>query len=492
MSRRAIFQVCWVLATLAAVGAVAVWMTVGGDREVLLIGETTDAHHQFELACESCHAAPVFASRAAAMKGLNKACRACHEDELKAADDSHPRKKFRNPRMAAYWEPLDGRLCTTCHVEHRPEITRKGAVTVAMDFCVACHSEGDQDVRTARPSHVDLAFDTCASSGCHNYHDNRALYADFLVKHADQPWLAATPVHALAALHRAQEPPDAESLGRGDARAPAAALADAMALDHWAGSGHAAAGVNCAGCHAPEVASGAPLAEIEAGWIAAPPLTVCRDCHKREVKTFALGRHGMRQHPEIARPRDAADTVLGAVLPESVTDWLADAPHPVRMTVDEARLPMRADAAHSSLDCGTCHQPHAVDIERAAVEACMSCHDDSHAQAYVGSPHHALWQAELAGDAAPGTGVGCATCHMFKVERRGTIFSSHNQNDGLRPNEKMIRPVCLDCHGLGFAIDALADDDLVAANFRGRPAVHVESIEWAVRQAASAAQDTER
>ena len=49
---------------------------------------------------------------------------------------------------------------------------------------------------------------------------------------------------------------------------------------------------------------------------------------------------------------------------------------------------------------------------------------------------------------------------MFKVERRGTIFTSHNQNDGLRSNEKMIRPVCLDCHGLGFAIDALADDDL--------------------------------
>ena len=41
-----------------------------------------------------------------------------------------------------------------------------------MDFCVACHSEGDQDVRWDRPSHADLAFDTCASAGCHNYHDN--------------------------------------------------------------------------------------------------------------------------------------------------------------------------------------------------------------------------------------------------------------------------------------------------------------------------------
>ena len=492
MTRKTVLHVSWVLITLAAIGVITMWMTVGGDREVLLIGATTDAHHQFELACESCHTAAVFASRADARKGLNKACRACHEDELNDAEDSHPRKKFRNPRMAVYWEPIDGRSCVSCHVEHRPEITRKGAVTIAMDFCEACHGEGEQDVRTARPTHADLTFDTCASSGCHNYHDNRALYADFLVKHADQPWLAATPVHALAALQRSQEPLGETALGREDALAPASALADAMSLDHWAGSGHAAAGVNCAACHAPEVASGAPLGEIEAGWSDAAPLTVCRDCHKQEAKTFALGRHGMRQHPEIARPRDAADTVLDAVLPESVADWLSDEPHPSLMTVAEARVPMRDDAAHLSLDCGTCHQPHPVDVERAAVEACMSCHDDPHTVAYVGSPHHGLWRAEIAGDAEPGSGVSCATCHMFKVERRGAIFTSHNQSDGLRPSEKMIRPVCLDCHGLGFAIDALADEDLVAGNFKGQPTVHVESIEWAVRHAEAGAQDDER
>ena len=73
---------------------------------------------------------------------------------------------------------------------------------------------------------------------------------------------------------------------------------------------------------------------------------------------------------------------------------------------------------------------------------------------------------------------------MIKIERRGKIATSHNQNDNLRPNEKMIRSVCLDCHGLGFAIDALADADLVAGNFNRRPAVHIESIEWAARRAA--------
>ncbi len=142
----------WAVVAATLFGAVwfATTMTVGGDRSALLIGETTDAHHQLEMACETCHAAPAFSSTAKAEKALNRACRKCHGKELKAAEDSHPRKKFRNPRMAAYWEKLDGRLCTSCHIEHRPEIARASAVTVAMDFCVACHSEGEQDVRSDR------------------------------------------------------------------------------------------------------------------------------------------------------------------------------------------------------------------------------------------------------------------------------------------------------------------------------------------------------
>ena len=153
------------------------------------------------------------------------------------------------------------------------------------------------------------------------------------------------------------------------------------------------------------------------------------------------------------------------------------------MTVAEARLPMRRDAAHRSLDCGTCHSPHAVDARHAAANGCAACHDDAHSRAYFDSPHHALWRAELAGDAPPGTGVSCATCHMAKVERRGEVFTSHNQSETLRPNEKMIRPVCLDCHGIAFAIDALADSALVARNFQGKPSVHVESVDWALRRA---------
>ena len=141
-------------------------------------------------------------------------------------------------------------------------------------------------------------------------------------------------------------------------------------------------------------------------------------------------------------------------------------------------------------DCGTCHRPHAVDTAQAAAEACASCHDDSHTRAYFVSPHNRLRQAELAGEAPPGTGVSCATCHMPPTVRRGKVTTNHNQNDSLRPNEKMVRTVCLDCHGLGFSLDSLADAGLIGRNFSGMPAVHVESIEWAMRRVETGGKDT--
>jgi formate-dependent nitrite reductase cytochrome c552 subunit len=108
--------------------------------------------------------------------------------------------------------------------------------------------------------------------------------------------------------------------------------------------------------------------------------------------------------------------------------------------------------------------------------------------AYEGSPHHALWKKELAGELPPGSGVSCASCHLPRVEHRATDSSAkrtlveHNQSDNLRPNEKMIRPVCMSCHGLGFAIDALADAPLVRRNFSGKPGVHIRSLDMVARR----------
>ena len=116
----------------------------------------------------------------------------------------------------------------------------------------------------------------------------------------------------------------------------------------------------------------------------------------------------------------------------------------------------------------------------------MGCHNDGYTRAYIDSKHHILWQNEREGLTAPNSGVSCATCHLPREKRRRGgkeyVVVQHNQNDNLRPNEKMIRSVCMNCHGLRFSIDALADPRLVANNFTGSASTHIASIDWAVRR----------
>ena len=474
----------WAAATLLIAGAAFARLYIGGDRTVFMPGETAGVHHQIELACETCHTSKPFAGQAKVRKDINKTCVTCHKAELKAANDSHPVKKFKNPRMAAYWDKIDARFCTSCHAEHQPEITQAGLLTLPEDYCVACHSEGEQDVRVNRPSHEGLAFDTCASSGCHNFHDNRALYEDFLVKHAGQPWLSETPVMAVQAMARGRARPAEGDLERYLAEADAPDQhRDPAVGPEWAASAHAAADVGCSGCHAPG-AETAP--DVQAAWQDHPGEAVCTTCHKGQAKTFALGRHGMRRNPEIAKPRSAQKMLkrLGWSQPpelavDAIEAYLADPENAPLMSTNEARVPLLDDAHGRTLTCNTCHSPHAQDLRVAAVEACLSCHADDHSAAYKDSPHFQLWQAERDGTGAPGSGVTCATCHMPKSERKGIVTTNHNQNDTLRPNEKMIRPVCMECHSLEFSIDALADSDLVARNFQGKPLRHIDSIDWA-------------
>jgi len=489
LSGKHILWTVWAAGTLGAAAFGFKTLFVSGDQTMLLPGETTGVHHQFEIACATCHTSDAFADVGKVRKDINKTCVTCHKDELKASDDSHPKKKFTNPRMASYWEQVDARYCTTCHIEHVPEDTLAGMLTLPGDYCVACHSEGEQDVRVERPSHAGLTFDTCASAGCHNYHDNRALYEAFLVKHGNEPWLLPQAVLPAAATARARAratDPAAIEAYIASVAAPDDAQKDPTIAHDWAASAHAAADVDCAGCHAPKAET---AAEVTANWIEAPDEAVCESCHRAEAKTFALGRHGMRDHPEIAKPRKAKSVLksLGMKKPpegliSALETYLADPDVPPQMSTAEARVPLLPDAHGQNLTCNTYHKPHEQDLEFAAVEACLTCHADDHSQAFKDSPHYQLYTAELAGDLPPGSGVTCATCHMPKTEKGGKVVSNHNQNDTLRPNEKMIRPVCMSCHGLGFAIDALADPGLIARNFSGQPDRHIESIDWALKR----------
>jgi hypothetical protein len=456
----------WLLSTAAGAAVLLAGMVYGGSlRAHLLIGATTHGHHQIELACDACHTKPFGGGPV-----LQSACLACHADELKVAKDTHPAKKFTDPRNADRLEKLDATQCVTCHREHKPEVTSAMGVTLPTDYCALCHS----DIGKERPSHAGLAFSTCASAGCHNYHDNRALYADFLVKHANEPDLKR---RAIAKLRLAvNDPPEPRKgpLARADADAPAG-KADAAIVDDWLATAHAKAGVNCSGCHAPAPQDGKPGAGASAGaWIAKPGHAVCAGCHAQEAATFKQGRHGMRLAPGLMSSRAGLwglfkDQPLSPMQPEL------------------ARLPMSQAAHGRELGCTSCHGAHRFEVAAdAQVEACLGCHADRHSKAYLGSAHHKLWQAERAGTAPKGSGVSCATCHMPRstVEDESgayRVVADHNQSASLRPSEKMIRSVCADCHGLGFTLDALADPALVERNFSGRSTVHVPSIEWALK-----------
>ncbi len=459
MAGRSAYWIAWGVLTVTIGGYLTLGLVAGraasypllaNARALFLPGKTSHGHYQIELKCETCHT-NAFGGRDA----LQDACMKCHGAELKEADDKYPKSKFTDPRNADRTAKLDATYCITCHVEHQPEITRTMGVTVAGDICFHCHS-GETDIAKERPSHAGMKFDTCANAGCHNFHDDRALYEDFLLRHLHE---AATRSEAvLRARDYASRVSEMESyaaakyplkpLARDAHDAPASVKFDAKLHDDWFTTAHAKAGVNCSACHIVADA-GRP-----ARWTDRPDHKACAQCHGPEVKGFLAGKHGMRLDQGLSP-----------------------------MTPAMARAPMKTDARNKTLDCNSCHSAHRFDTRQAAVDACVGCHDDAHTRAYRSSPHFALWRKEIAGEAPAGSGVSCASCHLPRVDHRDDdgkrILVQHNQNDDLRPNEKMIRPVCMSCHGLGFSIDALADTALVARNFKGRPQVHVRSLEMA-------------
>jgi hypothetical protein len=422
----------------------AVEPLLASARGLLLPGATTHGHYQIELVCESCHTKP-FASG----EDLQTACEGCHGSDLSAAEDKHPLSKFTDPRNAPLLANVDASRCVTCHTEHRPEITAAMSVSLPADVCAHCHAEIADD----RPSHAGMAFDTCANAGCHNFHDNRALYEDFLLRHLHQPQThASEPKPELDFLQIGPMLPDYPSqlypvveLRAADADAPVAHQRSKTAMNDWLASSHARAGVNCSACHQPLVDG------KQTAWADHPEPRACSTCHGTQVKGFLAGRHGMR-----------AATVLG------------------QMVVADARLPMREAAIDKHVGCTSCHGAHGFDTSKAEADACLGCHADEHSVAWRSSPH-----GRLSSSADRDEAVTCATCHMPRVRHRDPTFDvswtsvEHNQNDTLRPNEKMIRPVCLTCHGLAFAIDALADPALIRRNFAGQPSRHVPSLDMA-------------
>lgn len=424
------------LSTACGVAAFFGFKMKSNDQTVFLPGDTTHGHYQIEMACSACHTP---------MMGVKEeSCLDCHAADLKAVNDSHPKAKFTDPRNAELVSVLDARNCLTCHKEHVPDRTHAMGLTIPDDYCFLCHEE----IGNERPTHEGLTFDTCTTAGCHNYHDNSGLYEDFLSKHLDDDDInhsgAVRERELIAFLKKGGS--TFKPLLESDADAPTGKMGSKELLGHWSETAHAAAGVNCSDCH-----------EQDESWSDSLGHESCNSCHSLEVEGFLKGKHGMKLASGLSA-----------------------------MTPGDARLPMKHSSFHEELSCVSCHDDHRFDTRSAAVDSCLRCHDDQHSRAYMESSHYSLWEEEMEG-ANAGTGVSCATCHMPRIEVSENYVKrtlvQHNQNFNLQPNERMIRTVCANCHGVGFAIDSLADKELIKNNFNKRPSSHIKSMDWVKERA---------
>jgi len=450
MTGKKIIWITWFVLT-ALLSSYYAYALMGSSKSNYLPGETTSGHYQIELACKACHTDPFGGKEI-----LQKACMNCHGAELKTEEDSHPKSKFTDPRNADRTAILDARYCITCHKEHVKDRTHLMGVTLPNDFCAYCH----YDIAKDRKSHKGMAFDTCANAGCHNFHDNKALYEDFLVKHANESDLVANPRYTdrdFINFYKAEKYQTTgvqlRPLMRTDADFPGNVSVNASIIDQWATTSHAQSAVNCMDCHA----NSSKSTVSKHTWIEKPGNKVCAQCHHLEVKTYQLGKHGMR---------------LAQDLPA--------------MQPNLARITLKQKAGNKPMGCMTCHSVHRFNTTKAEVDACLFCHIDKHSKAYKLSPHYSTWLNFQSDKSYKDKAVSCATCHLprLRVRHNGDerTLVQHNQNENLRPNEKMIREVCMNCHGLGFSINSLADAELVLRNFNGKPTKQIASIKMALKR----------
>lgn len=406
--------IIWCFTTASLASYMTINMFFEDEKSAFLPDETTHGHYQIELKCAACHTP---------MMGVKQdACLGCHQEELELSQDSHPETKFNDPRNFDMVAKLDARKCITCHTEHRPDITHKTGVTLPKDYCQNCH----ENISLERESHKKLKFDSCSTSGCHNYHDNTALYEDFLLSHFNESDLRENGTEISLNKRKTKVVKDTKL------------DFDVSPIVHhnWESTTHAKSGVSCKDCHQPN----------NSKWTEKVSFKTCQECHESEAKGFLEGKHGMRLKAGLSP-----------------------------MTPEMARLPMNKNMAHAELNCISCHSSHRFDIKEAAVESCLKCHNDKHSLNYKQSPHYT---ALLEDSNSRGKGVSCATCHMPRISKDGKVSVQHNQNATLRPNSKMVRTSCIKCHGLQFSLDSLADEDLIQNNFNGRPKVHVKSLDW--------------
>ena len=219
---------------------------------------------------------------------------------------------------------------------------------------------------------------------------------------------------------------------------PPAALADNVSKaqlqkieQQWQTSAHALTDVNCSSCH---------LNEETDKFVAKPTAESCRSCHENSVDTFLLGKHGIR--------------TLEGLSP---------------LTPAMAHLPMKDGVADKQMNCNTCHNVHTVDTYQASVDSCLTCHSDRHSLNYKNSPHAQIFREIGTLPRPDENSVTCATCHLPRQVSGDDILVNHNNTYTLKPRDRMVQEVCMNCHGVEHAYNSIFDDELVEANFARPP-----------------------
>ncbi len=207
----------------------------------------------------------------------------------------------------------------------------------------------------------------------------------------------------------------------------------------WQQSAHALAEVNCSSCH---------LEKDSQKLVGKPTVESCRSCHQGQVDTFLLGKHGIR--------------TLEGLSP---------------LTPKLAKLPMKQSAQNKQMNCNTCHNVHSVNTVVAAVDSCLTCHNDTHSLNYQNSKHgQFLAQAETL-PRPSSESVTCSTCHLPRQVHEGTVFVNHNNTYTLLPRDRMVKEVCINCHSAEYAYESIFDDALVESNFAAAPTLEMETFE---------------
>ena len=206
----------------------------------------------------------------------------------------------------------------------------------------------------------------------------------------------------------------------------------------WQNSAHSLANVNCSSCH---------LDSETKKLVTKPSHESCQSCHEVAVDTFLLGKHGIR-----------------------INEGMSP------LTPAMASLPMKESALGKQMTCNSCHNVHSVNTYQASVDACLSCHNDSHSLNYQNSKHSQLFLAEGTLPRPSIESVTCATCHLPRQDFAGVIHVNHNNTYNLLPRDRMVKDVCMNCHSMEYSYNSIFDDRLVEENFNRPPNQELETL----------------